>query len=189
MSKNVKVLVYCALCIALAAVTSRIKVFEFPTGGSITLLSMLFAALPGYFFGPAIGITSGVAYGLLQFSMGPYILTPIQVIIDYPLAFGALGLSGFFAKQKHGLYRGYLAACLGRWFFAFLSGFVFFGSYAWEGWNPAAYSAVYNFIYIGSEAVITLILLAIPALRNAIDTIKKNANEGVSLGTAAKTVK
>ena len=47
MSKNVKVLVYCAACIALACVTSMLKVFEFPTGGAITLCSMLFAALPG----------------------------------------------------------------------------------------------------------------------------------------------
>ena len=62
MSKNVKVLVYCAVCIALATVTSMIKVFEFPTGGSITLCSMLFAMLPGFFFGPAIGIAAGVAY-------------------------------------------------------------------------------------------------------------------------------
>ena len=39
MSKNVKVLVYSAVCIALASITSLIKVFEFPTGGSITLAS------------------------------------------------------------------------------------------------------------------------------------------------------
>ncbi len=149
MSKNVKVLVYCAACIALACVTSMLKVFEFPTGGAITLCSMLFAALPGYFFGWKVGIASGLAYGVLQFVMGPYVLTPIQVLLDYPLAFGAAGLSGFFANQKNGLIKGYLAGCLGRYFFAFLSGWIFFGSYAWEGWNGAAYSAVYNAIYIG----------------------------------------
>ena len=51
MSKSVKVLVFSAMCIALASITSLIKVFEFPTGGSITLASTLFAVLPGYFFG------------------------------------------------------------------------------------------------------------------------------------------
>lgn len=176
MSRNVRKLVFCAMCIALATVTSMIKVFEFPTGGSITLCSMLFAALPGYFFGPAAGLISGVAYGILQFILGPYVLTPIQVIVDYPLAFGALGLSGFFANQKFGLYKGYIASCAGRWFFAFLSGWIFFGSYAWEGWNPAAYSAVYNIIYIGAEAIVTLIILSVPAIRKAFEQVKRQAN-------------
>ncbi len=176
MSKNVKVLVYCAVCIALACVTSMLKVFEFPTGGAITLCSMLFAALPGYFFGWQVGIVSGIAYGVLQFILGPYILTPVQVLLDYPLAFGAAGLSGFFANRKNGLIKGYLAGCLGRYFFAFLSGWIFFGSYAWEGWNGAAYSAVYNAIYIGAEAAITVVILCIPAVNKALARIKVTAN-------------
>lgn len=176
MSKNVRKLVFCAMCIALASVTSMIKVYEFPFGGSITLCSMLFAVLPGYFFGPATGLITGVAYGILQFILGPYVLTPIQVLVDYPLAFGALGLSGFFATQKGGLYKGYIAGCIGRWFFAFLSGWVFFAEYAWEGWNPIVYSAVYNAIYICAEAALTLIILAVPAVHKAISQIKRQAN-------------
>lgn len=175
MSKNVKILVYCAMCIALAAVTSMIKLFSFPTGGSITLCSMLFAMLPGFFFGPVVGIVSGVAYGVLQFIMDPYVLTPVQAVLDYVFAFGAFGLSGFFANQKNGLRIGYLAACVGRFFFAFLSGWVFFGEYAWEGWNPAAYSAVYNLIYIGAEAILTLIILSIPAMSKAMQQVKQAA--------------
>ncbi len=175
MSKNVKILVYCAMCIALATVTSMIKLFSFPTGGSITLCSMLFAMLPGYFFGPVVGIVSGVAYGVLQFIIDPYVLTPMQAVLDYVFAFGAFGLSGFFANQKNGLRLGYLAACAGRFFFSFLSGWVFFGEYAWEGWNPAAYSAVYNLIYIGAEAIITLIILSIPAMSKAMQKTKQSA--------------
>lgn len=175
MSKNVRVLVYCAVCIALAAVTSMIKLFSFPTGGSITLCSMLFAMLPGYFFGPVVGIVSGAAYGILQFILDPYVLTPVQAFLDYILAFAAFGLSGFFAGRKNGLRPGYLAACIGRFFFAFLSGWVFFGSYAWEGWNPAAYSAVYNLIYIGAEAILTLVILTIPAMSDALQRVKQTA--------------
>lgn len=177
MSKNVKVLVYCAVCIALASVTSMIKLFSFPTGGSVTLCSMLFAMLPGYFFGPAVGIISGAAYGILQFILDPYVLTPVQAILDYIFAFAAFGFSGFFANQTNGLRLGYLAACVGRFFFAFLSGWVFFGSYAWEGWNPAAYSAVYNLIYIGAEAVLTLVILSIPAMAAALQRIKQTAQQ------------
>ena len=68
-------------------------------------------------------------------------------------------------------------ACLGRWFFSFLSGWVFFGEYAWEGWNPAAYSAVYNIIYIAGEAVVVLILISIPAFSDAINRVKAMANQ------------
>ncbi len=176
MSKNVRILVFSAACIALAVVTSMLKVFEFPTGGAITLCSMLFISLPGYFFGPAVGITSGIAYGILQFILGPYILTPVQVLLDYPLAFGANGIAGFWHNKKNGLTIGYIAGCCGRWLFSFLSGWIFFGSYAWKGWNPAAYSAVYNVIYIGAECLITVAILQIPAVKKAIEKIKVIAN-------------
>ena len=151
------------------------KIFSFPTGGSITLCSMLFATLPGFFFGPTVGIAAGVAYGILQFILEPYILTPVQVILDYILAFGAFGLSGFFTNRKNGLRLGFIAACIGRFFFAFLSGWVFFGDYAWAGWNPAAYSAVYKLIYIGAEAIITFVILSIPAVSKALESAKRNA--------------
>ena len=175
MSKTTKRIVFSALCIALASVTSLIKVYEFPFGGAITLCSMFFAALPGFFFGPTTGIIAGLAYGLLQFILGPYVLTPIQVIVDYPLAFGALGLSGFMSRRKYGLYTGYLLGCAGRWFFSFLSGWIFFGEYAWSGWNPALYSAVYNIIYIGAEALITLAVLQVPALADTLIRVRINA--------------
>ena len=177
MSKGIKILVFSAMCIALASITSMIKVFEFPTGGSITLASTLFAVLPGYFFGPVVGIVAGFAYGVLQFILGPYILTPVQVFLDYGLAFAAFGLSGFFANQKYGLHKGYIVACIGRWFFAFLSGWIFFGEYAWEGWDAMTYSAVYNIIYIVGEAFVVLVLISIPALGDAIQRVKNMANE------------
>ena len=175
MSKNVKILVYCAMCIALAAVTDMIKVFRFPTGGSITLASTLFATLPAWFFGPVAGIFSGIAYGILQFVLNPYVLTPVQVILDYGLAFAAYGLAGFFYTRKNGLQIGYIVGSAFRWFFAFLSGWIFFGEYAWAGWNAAAYSAVYNLIYIGANTAIVLILISIPQMYRALEAVKKNA--------------
>ena len=177
MSKSVKILVISAMCVALATVTSMIKLFEFPTGGSITLLSMFFGALPGLLFGPGVGLASGIAYGVLQFLLGPYVLTPVQVVLDYG-AFAALGLvAGLFNKGKFGIQKGYVLGCAARWFFCFLSGWIFWGSYAWEGWNPAAYSAVYNIIYIGAECVVTLIILYVPAMAKALTYAKKIAVE------------
>ena len=70
-----KKLVFSAMGIALAMVTSYIKVWEMPMGGSITLMSMLFICLIGYWFGPKYGLLAGAAYGLLQFIVDPYMLT------------------------------------------------------------------------------------------------------------------
>ena len=169
---TVKQLAFCAVSIALATVLSNIKLFHFPTGGSITLLSMLVICLPGYFFGLGAGLMSAVAYGVLQLLIDPYVLYPMQLVIDYLLAFGALGLSGLFTNAKAGLIKGYIAGILGRYVFVVISGWIFFGSYAWEGWGAFAYSLVYNGIYIFAEAIVTIIILSIPAVRNSIARVK-----------------
>ena len=168
-------IMFSAMAMALATVTSMIKLFDAPMGGSVTLCSMLFIVLIGYWYGPNVGILTGVAYGMLQLIIDPYILSLPQMIVDYPLAFGALGMSGFFANSKSGLQKGYLLGIFGRWIFAFLSGYIFFAYYAWDGWNPAAYSAVYNLSYIGIEGVITLILISLPPVKNALVSVKKLA--------------
>ncbi len=168
---------FCAMALALGTVLSGIKVFRFPTGGAITLLSMLVIALPGYFFGLVPGIITGIAYGVLQLIIDPYVLFPAQLVIDYILAFGALGLSGLFHDKKNGLLKGYIAAILGRYVFAVLSGWIFFGSYAWKGWAALPYSLVYNAIYIFAEAAVTIIVIIVPIVNKTIGNIKKMANQ------------
>ncbi|MCM1123516.1 MAG: energy-coupled thiamine transporter ThiT [Eubacterium sp.] len=172
---SVKQLVFCAAAIALGTVLSNIKLFHFPTGGSITLLSMLVICLPGYFFGLGAGLMTGVAYGILQLLIDPYVLFPMQLVVDYLLAFGALGLSGFFSNAKYGLVKGYLAGIIGRYIFAVISGWIFFGSYAWEGWGALTYSIVYNAIYIFAEAAVTILILCVPAVRSGMGRIKAMA--------------
>ncbi len=172
---SVKQLVFCAMSIALGTVLSNIKLFDFPFGGSVTLLSMLVICLPGYLFGLGAGLMTGVAYGILQLLIDPYVLYPVQLIVDYLLAFGALGLSGLFTNAKYGLIKGYIAGVIGRYVFAVISGWIFFGEYAWDGWAPLPYSLAYNACYIFAEAAITLILLAIPAVRKGLARIKTMA--------------
>ena len=81
-SSAVRKLVFSAMGIALAMVTSYIKVWEMPMGGSVTLLSMLFICLIGYWFGAKYGIITGAAYGLLQFVVDPYVLSIPQVLFE-----------------------------------------------------------------------------------------------------------
>ncbi len=172
-----KQIAFCAMVLALGTVTSMIKLYEFPFGGAVTCFSMLFVCLAGYFYGPATGILTAVAYGILQFLLGPYVLFPVQVIVDYPLAFGALGLSGVFYKSKNGLVKGYLLGICGRYVFAVLSGWLFFGEYAWEGWPALPYSLAYNAAYIFAEGIATIIILKIPAVAKGFEQVKRLAAE------------
>lgn len=172
-----KKMAFCSMCLALAAVTSLIKVFELPNGGSVTLCSMLFAMLPGWFYGAGTGFLCGLIYGLLQFVLGPYFLTPLQFLFDYIFAFLIMGVSGFFCRRKNGLVIGYVAAVFGRWVMATIAGLIWvsLGSAVWEGWPPLPYSMAYNASYIGLEAVVTLVILQIPAVRTALNRIKQQA--------------
>ncbi|MBR7017171.1 MAG: energy-coupled thiamine transporter ThiT [Lachnospiraceae bacterium] len=172
---NAKQLAFAAGALALAIVTSYIKLFHLPMGGSVTLFSMFFVTLIGYWYGPTVGLMAGVAYGLLQMILDPYIISLPQMLIDYPFAFGALGLSGLFSEKKNGMIIGYIVSVLGRFVFSVLSGVIFFGMYAPEGMSPFVYSVTYNGSYLAAEAAITLILLCVPAVKKALATVKTQA--------------
>ena len=176
-NKTTKYLVLCAVLIALSIGLNQIKLLHLPYGGSITLLSMLAATMAGYFCGPRWGLSAGLALGLLNLAIGGYVVHPVQLLLDYILAFTALGLSGFFTNKASGLYIGYIVSVVGRFICSFLSGFIFFGEYAPEGMSPALYSFVYNGVSIGAEGVITLIILAIPVVHDNIYRLKDQFNK------------
>jgi len=176
-SLTTKQLVFSAAAIAISIVCSMIKLFEMPMGGSVTLLSMLFVVLIAYWYGPYVGIMTAVAYGLVQFVMEPIFYTLPQMLLDYPLAFGALGLAGFFGKKKWGLQIGYLVGVAGRFVFSTLSGVIFFASYAPEGMNPWVYSILYQGSYLFPEAIVTLILISIKPVAKALARVKAEAVE------------
>lgn len=170
-----KQLVYSAAAIALASVCSMIKLFEMPLGGSVTMLSMLFIVLIAYWYGPYVGVMTAIAYGLVQFVLEPIFYTIPQMFLDYPLAFGALGLAGFFHRKKYGLQVGYVVGVAGRFVFATLSGYIFFASYAPEGMHPLAYSIGYQASYLIPETVVTLVVISIPAVARALSRVKREA--------------
>ena len=103
---SVKILVFSAVAIALGTALSMVSIVKMPQGGSLTLFSMFIVSMIGYFFGPVQGILCGIAYGMLQLAIGPYVVHPAQLLLDYPIAFGMLGLSGFFHKRSDGLIPG-----------------------------------------------------------------------------------
>lgn len=173
-------LVFCAMAMALAFITSYIKIFEMPWGGSITLCSMLFIVLVGNWYGVQTGILVGLAYGILQFIQEPYVLSFFQVCCDYVLAFAALGVAGFFAKSSNGLLKGYIAAVIARGAFHALGGYLYWMDYMPENFPQSLksiYPIAYNYSYLLAEGVITVIIISIPAVAKALNQVKKLAME------------
>ena len=173
-ASKARCLAYCAVCIALAFILNQVSLFRMPQGGSITPASMLFVVLAGYWLGPVYGIMAGVTKGLLDTITGAYILHPAQYVLDYLLGFGMLGLSGFFRKMKFGLQIGYIVGVLGRFIMVATSGVVFWADMAQMGFTGAlTFSLIYNISYIGPEAAMTLIIIGIPSVRHAINSVTR----------------
>lgn len=166
------------MAIALASVLSLIKLFDLPQGGSVTVASMLPILFCALTFGPVWGLGIAAVYGILQFVISPYAAHWASIFLDYPLAFGLLGLAGFFAApdsqrlgERNVLKRlsmvkpaniviGVIVGMLGRTVSHVLSGVIFYASYAeGTGLNPWMYSLVYNGSYMLPEAIITLVVL------------------------------
>ncbi len=163
--KNPRVLAETAIFTALATVLSTIIVYVMPQGGSITLASMVPIIWLALRRGPKVGVATGILYGFIQFAMLPYIapvtdplVALIQVLLDYPIAFGVLGLAGYF--QKYPVAGAAVGVSL-RFVMSFLSGaFIWAGIYA-VGLDPYIYSAVYNGSYMLPELIITVFVVFI----------------------------
>ena len=177
---SAKQLVFCGAAIALAYITSYIKIFNMPWGGSVTLCSMLFIVLVANWYGVGTGLFVGLAYGILQFIQEPYVLSFFQVCCDYIFAFAALGLAGVFAKSKHGLLKGYILAVVARGAFHALGGYLYWMDYMPDNFPKsltAVYPILYNYSYLLVEGVITVIVISIPAVAKGLARVKKMAVE------------
>ena len=158
--RDTRVLTEAALAVALAFVLGLVVLFKMPFGGTVSL-EMIPLILLALRQGWKVGVVAGAAYGLLDLAIDPYVVHPVQFILDYPLAFGALGLAGLFKPMVRGAVLGATVAILARFVCHFLSGVVFFASYAPEGWNPYLYSAAYNAAYLAPSLGIAVVLTAL----------------------------
>jgi energy-coupled thiamine transporter ThiT len=94
-----KVIAEIVAFVALSTALSYVKVFSLPQGGAVTAGSMVPVIWLSLRRGPKIGLFTCVLYGLVQLVLEPFVYHPVQVLLDYPIAFGALGLAGFFQKR------------------------------------------------------------------------------------------
>jgi len=173
-SVDTLVLVEGAICIALAVILSFIKIFELPYGGSISL-EMLPLVLMGLRNGPKWGGISALAFSILKLILGfsnvLYCATLIAqigcILLDYVLAFTVLGLAGLFIKLLYKGNKNLVAILVStvivgvlQFICSFLSGWLLWGSYAWEGYSAPAYSFLYNGSYMLPNIIICTLVIA-----------------------------
>ena len=153
-----KTIAFAALSIALSYVLSCFRLFRMPQGGSVTPGSMLPIMLFAAAYGVGPGVVVGVVYGALQYLQGGWFLNVWQFLLDYLLAFGALGLAGLAKKlpKTWGLYAAIIIAAVTRALSATLAGYMFWDTAFWP-------SLVYNGTYLIPDTLICIVLALLVA--------------------------
>lgn len=150
-------IIFIALANALYLISKFYLPFlHLPQGGSITIASMVPLLWFALRRGLRWGVEAGIIYGLVHMVISGDIYYPAQILLDFPLAFGALGIAGAFQNKP---LVGVGVGIFGRFMCHFVSGAIFFGQYAWAGWNVFAYSAIYNASYLVPEFIIDTIII------------------------------
>jgi thiamine transporter len=165
MKIQTKIVAEVVVSVALAYALNMIVMFRMPQGGSVTAVSMVPLLWLALRRGVRVGVIGGIIFGIVDMFPQPFVVHPVQFLLDYPLAFGALGLAGFFQTHPIG---GVFSGIAGRFACHFIAGVIFFGMYAPEGMNPIVYSAIYNGSYLIVELVFSVIVMYILVKRNII---------------------
>lgn len=148
------------VAIAIAQVLSFITLFHMPQGGSIKAASLVPLMIFAYRWGGTRGIWAGVVYGVLHFLLGfKSSIHYLSIILDYLVAYGAIGVCGYFKDNMTGLVSGSIVAIALRWFASVTSGAVVFASYAPQGQNPWIYSMIYNASYMVPDGILNIVVL------------------------------
>lgn len=186
---DTKAIVYGAVCIAMAFALSYARLFKLPQGGSVTFASLLPLMVYCAMFGTRRGIVVCLIYGFLQALQDTYIIHPLQFLLDYPLAFGMIGLSGIFfertplkKKPVFAFVCGAIIAVVLRYACHICSGTFAFGAdaayYGFEG-KFFYYSLAYNSFTIVDLAIdiaAGVLLFLSKAFRNQMTLATQTVN-------------
>ncbi|MER2063107.1 MAG: energy-coupled thiamine transporter ThiT [Alkalibacterium sp.] len=126
------------------------------------------------------GLYAGFLWGLLHFVTGSvYMLNLYQVLIEYTLAYTFVGLTGVYSKEilrnlssnNHNTVQFYLLmavflGALGRYFWHFVAGWIFWGDYALWGMSAMLFSLVMNGLSMMATALVTAVVM-LTLYRNA----------------------
>ena len=160
-----------AIMLALALVLNLLSKSIFanlPQGGSISL-AMFPLLLIAHRWGWGYGLLTGFCYGLLDMLLdGGYAWGWQSILLDYLVAYTALGLGGFFRGKAWGMFPCVVLGSLGRFAVHYVSGVTLYRIIeptGIEGFgvftDPHLYSVVYNGVYMLPNMVIALVITAL----------------------------
>jgi thiamine transporter len=174
--KNIRlvVLLEASLMAAFAVILDMLPSIKLSPSISISI-AMVPIFLLSYRRGWKAGMIGGFVWGILQISLGDaWIATPVQMVIEYFIAFAFIGLAGTFTgtiQNTLGSNRRYkailwvviatFAGSLARYFWHFIAGFVFFAEYAPDEMSPLLFSFIANGITMLGSALLCSIVLVI----------------------------
>ena len=186
-------IVYGAVAMALAFVLSYARLFKLPNGGSITFASLLPLMIYCCMFGTRRGLIVCSLYGVLQALQDPYIIHPMQFLLDYPLAFGLVGVSGIFMEK--GVFKekkilafllGGVVAVLFRYICHVCSGTFAFAEYT-DFKAALAYSLGYNATYVFADMAISLVAGSFLFTSKSFTAAMQQSSDGNKLAAATQT--
>ncbi|MGM0752135.1 MAG: energy-coupled thiamine transporter ThiT [Bacillota bacterium] len=174
--KNIRlvVLLEASLMAAFAVILDMLPSIKLSPSISISI-AMVPIFLLSYRRGWKAGILAGFVWGLLQIALGDaWIATPVQMVIEYFIAFASIGLAGFISGKIQSSLRNncrteavmWIVAAtflgsLARYVWHFIAGFVFFAEYAPKGMSPLLFSLAANGITMLGSALLCSIALLI----------------------------
>jgi thiamine transporter len=177
-SIRTKVLAEIVVFAALSAVLYAVRPYTLPFGGSITLGSMVPVMWLSLRRGVRVGVVAGMIFGVLALLIdilflgaSSIIATPVQAVLEYPVAFGIVGLTGMFHRNTVTFaVAGAAISVFIRFIIHYFVGvFVWFYVYTFpEQWGQWSWPAVYNGSFLSIEFVISATLLAILVRRGTL---------------------
>lgn len=195
--ERLQAIVEIGLAVALCAAFNTFALYRMPQGGAVSL-EMAPIVMIALRRGLKAGVVTGVLFGLVDLMIEPFVVHPLQFVLDYPLAFGLVGVAGAFAARWWGfvdggvrrgeprlIYLGQLTAILPAVLLASVlrmlshtvSGALFFAAYAPAGQNAWLYSVIYNGAYLLPSALACAVALWIaqPVLDTAVPRLARAA--------------
>lgn len=177
---DTRVLVNGAVCIAVSFALSFFK-YGMPYGGSVTLASFVPLIIYSYAYGPIKGLMVGLIFSVLQFLQEPWFLTPVQLLLDYPLAFSSIALASVFKKSFKNKTTAVILGCLSifvfRLFMHTFAGMIFFSAGYVNAALPTSsafiYSLVYNLTYVPLDMLLSILAIVYLLKSNTFDRLIK----------------
>ncbi|MCA1064281.1 energy-coupled thiamine transporter ThiT [Rossellomorea sp. AcN35-11] len=168
------VLLEASLMAAFAVILDMLPSIKLSPSISISI-AMVPIFLLSYRRGWKAGVLAGFVWGILQIALGDaWIATPVQMVIEYFIAFAFIGFAGLFAGNIQGalgrnnrsaaiswLVAATFIGSLARYFWHFIAGFVFFAEYAPKDMSPLLFSFIANGITMLGSALLCSIILVI----------------------------